>query len=220
MHDHPWSRSRHRHNRLWRHPYDQFQDQLRRLRRHHHKTRYRYAQRLSVIYDDLGQIIRQYHPDEVAVEKLYFGKNITTGISVGQARGVLLLRLAQENLPIGEYTPMQVKQALVGFGHAEKKQIQYMVQNFLKLPELPKPDDAGRCAGHRHLSCAQSQRIVIMEEIMIGYLKGTVAASDGQIVTLMVGGVGFEVMMPNDGETLFTIGEEAAIYTSHARARK
>lgn len=99
-------------------------------------------QRLSVIYDDLGQIIRQYHPDEVAVEKLYFGKNITTGISVGQARGVLLLRLAQENLLIGEYTPMQVKQALVGFGHAEKKQIQYMVQNFLKLPELPKPDDA------------------------------------------------------------------------------
>ena len=73
-------------------------------------------QRLEVIYNDLSQIIRQYHPDEVAVEKLYFGRNATTGITVGQARGVLLLRLAQEKLPIGEYTPMQVKQALVGFG--------------------------------------------------------------------------------------------------------
>lgn len=99
-------------------------------------------ERLQVIYDDLGQIIHQYHPDEVAVEKLFFGRNATTGITVGQARGVLLLRLAQEGLTIGEYTPMQVKQALVGYGHADKKQIQYMVQNFLKLPELPKPDDA------------------------------------------------------------------------------
>lgn len=99
-------------------------------------------QRLEVIYNDLGQIIQQYRPDEVAIEKLFFGRNVTNGIMVGQARGVLLLRLAQAGLTIGEYTPMQVKQALVGFGHAEKKQVQYMVQNFLKLPELPKPDDA------------------------------------------------------------------------------
>ena len=100
------------------------------------------SSRLLQISDDMEELIRTFHPDEMAVEELFFTKNITTGISVGQARGVLLLRLAQENLPIGEYTPMQVKQALVGFGHAEKKQIQYMVQNFLKLPELPKPDDA------------------------------------------------------------------------------
>lgn len=98
--------------------------------------------RLAVIYDDLGQLIKQYRPDEVAVEKLYFGRNATTAISVGQARGVLLLRLAQEGIPIGEYTPMQVKQALVGFGMADKKQMQYMVQNFFKLSEAPKPDDA------------------------------------------------------------------------------
>lgn len=99
-------------------------------------------QRLQVIYDDLGQIIRQYQPDEVAVEKLFFGRNTTTAITVGQARGVLLLRLAQAGLTIGEYTPMQIKQALVGYGNAEKKQVQYMVQHFLKLPEMPKPDDA------------------------------------------------------------------------------
>lgn len=98
--------------------------------------------RLEVIYNDLGKIIRQYRPDEVAVEKLYFGRNTTTAITVGQARGVLLLRLAQENLPLGEYTPMQIKKALVGHGGAEKKQVQYMVQRFLKLDEMPKPDDA------------------------------------------------------------------------------
>lgn len=99
-------------------------------------------ERLQVIYDDLGQIIQHYHPDEVAVEKLFFGRNTTTAITVGQARGVLLLRLAQAGVTIGEYTPMQIKQALVGYGNAEKKQVQYMVQHFLKLPEMPKPDDA------------------------------------------------------------------------------
>jgi crossover junction endodeoxyribonuclease RuvC len=98
--------------------------------------------RLQMIYEDLGQVISQYHPDEVAIEKLYFGRNVTTGISVGQARGVLLLRLAQANLPIGEYTPPQIKRALSGYGGAEKQQMQYMVQNFLKLPEIPQPDDA------------------------------------------------------------------------------
>lgn len=98
--------------------------------------------RLQMIYEDLGQVISQYHPDEVAIEKLYFGRNVTTGISVGQARGVLLLCLAQANLPIGEYTPPQIKRALSGYGGAEKQQMQYMVQNFLKLPEIPQPDDA------------------------------------------------------------------------------
>ena len=76
------------------------------------------------------------------IEKLYFGRNTTTGISVSQARGVLLLRLAQADMPIGEYTPPQIKRALSGYGGAEKQQMQYMVQNFLKLPEIPKPDDA------------------------------------------------------------------------------
>ncbi len=99
-------------------------------------------QRLQVIYNDLGKVLRQYRPDEVAIEKLFFGRNTTTAITVGQARGVLLLRLAQENLPIGEYTPMQVKKALVSHGGAEKKQVQFMVQQFLKLDEMPHPDDA------------------------------------------------------------------------------
>ncbi len=99
-------------------------------------------ERLKVIYQDLGEILERFCPDTVAIEQLFFGRNTTTAITVGQARGVMLLRLAQENLPIDEYTPMQVKKALVGYGNAEKKQVQYMVQSVLKLTEIPKPDDA------------------------------------------------------------------------------
>lgn len=98
--------------------------------------------RLEIIYNDLTEILKKYRPDQVAIEQLFFGRNTTTAITVGQSRGVLLLRLAQEGLPIYEYTPMQVKKALVGYGSAEKKQVQYMVQNVLKLEEIPKPDDA------------------------------------------------------------------------------
>ena len=107
-----------------------------------HSNTIRYANAKTIANEDLGQVIEQYQPDEVAIEKLYFGRNTTTGISVSQARGVLLLRLAQADMPIGEYTPPQIKRALSGYGGAEKQQMQYMVQNFLKLPEIPKPDDA------------------------------------------------------------------------------
>lgn len=98
--------------------------------------------RLLMIYEQLTEIINTYRPDQVAIEKLFFNQNITTGITVGQARGVLLLVCAQNNLPIGEYTPLEVKQALVGYGRAEKKQIQHMVKTFLGLKDIPKPDDA------------------------------------------------------------------------------
>lgn len=98
--------------------------------------------RLEIIYDDLGQILQRYRPDAAAIEQLFFGRNTTTAITVGQSRGILLLRLQQEGIPIGEYTPMQVKNSLVGYGLAEKKQVQYMVQNYLGLPEIPRPDDA------------------------------------------------------------------------------
>ena len=98
--------------------------------------------RLVMIYEQLNEIIDTYRPDQVAIEKLFFNQNVTTGITVGQARGVLLLACAQKNLPIGEYTPLEVKQALVGYGRAEKKQMQHMVKTFLGLKDIPKPDDA------------------------------------------------------------------------------
>lgn len=98
--------------------------------------------RLEMIYDNLQELLQKWQPDQAAVEELFFNQNITTAITVGQARGVLLLCCAQNNVPLAEYTPLQVKQALVGYGRADKKQIQQMVKMFLNLADIPKPDDA------------------------------------------------------------------------------
>jgi crossover junction endodeoxyribonuclease RuvC len=97
--------------------------------------------RLKQIYESVCSLLDQYKPDTVAVEKLFFNKNVTNAFSVGQARGVFMLAAAQRGLPIGEYTPMQVKQAVVGYGAAEKRQVQEMVKMLLKLITIPKPDD-------------------------------------------------------------------------------
>lgn len=100
------------------------------------------ARRLQIVYQELNQLLATYRPDAAAVEELFFGRNITTAISVGQARGVLLLALANANLPIAEFSPPKVKEAVSGYGNANKQQVQFMVQNLLNLAELPKPDDA------------------------------------------------------------------------------
>ena len=97
--------------------------------------------RLEIIHRELGRIIEKYRPDEAAVEELFFTNNITTGISVAEARGVILLSLCQNRIPVHEYTPMQVKQAVVGYGKAEKRQVIAMVTSLLRLGEPPKPDD-------------------------------------------------------------------------------
>ncbi len=100
------------------------------------------AVRLLTIYEELTQIIKDTKPDEMAVEKLFFAQNVTTAMTVAQARGVVLLTGMQAGLKIAEYTPLQIKQALTGYGRAEKKQIQEMVRVILGLKEIPKPDDA------------------------------------------------------------------------------
>jgi len=100
------------------------------------------ADRLLDIYDSLRQIMRETKPDEVVIEKLFFSQNITTGLPVAQARGVMMLVARQENLPIFEYTPLQIKQALTGYGRADKKQMQEMVRVQLKMKRVPKQDDA------------------------------------------------------------------------------
>ena len=99
-------------------------------------------ERLVTIHTELAQVIRQTRPQEAAVELLYFATNVTTAISVGQARGVILLALDEAHLIAAEYTPMQVKQAVTGYGGAKKPQIQEMVRVLLKLPVIPRPDDA------------------------------------------------------------------------------
>lgn len=99
------------------------------------------ANRLQQIYEELTTIIATHQPDVMAVEELFFYKNVTTAFVVGEARGVALLCGVQGHVPIHEYTPMQVKQAVVGYGKAEKRQIQDMVRILLNLQERPKPDD-------------------------------------------------------------------------------
>jgi crossover junction endodeoxyribonuclease RuvC len=99
------------------------------------------AERLLQLYNCLEELLAQNHPDEVAVEELYFNRNTTTAMSIGQARGVVLLSAAQKGIPVYEYTPLQVKQAVAGYGKADKKQVQHMVKVLLGLGEIPKPDD-------------------------------------------------------------------------------
>jgi crossover junction endodeoxyribonuclease RuvC len=98
--------------------------------------------RLLELYQDFVGLIQEFMPTELAIEKLFFGRNVSTAITVGQARGAVLLAAAQHGLSVAEYTPAEVKQAITGYGSAEKRQIQEMVQLILELPELPQPDDA------------------------------------------------------------------------------
>jgi crossover junction endodeoxyribonuclease RuvC len=99
-------------------------------------------ERLLLLFRDLTQLIAEYHPDTFAVEKLFFQRNVSTAMAVGQARGVVLLAIAQARGEVSEYTPNEVKQAVAGYGSAEKRQVQEMVRTLLQLPELPRPDDA------------------------------------------------------------------------------
>jgi crossover junction endodeoxyribonuclease RuvC len=99
-------------------------------------------QRLMMLYDDMKELLAAHHPDTCAVEKLFFQRNVSTAIAVGQARGVVLLAIAQTGAEVAEYAPNEVKQAVASYGSADKRQVQEMVQTLLRLPELPRPDDA------------------------------------------------------------------------------
>lgn len=101
-----------------------------------------FPQRLVMIYDDMRQLLETLQPDVVSVEELFWGHNVTTGIGVSHGRGVILLAVAQAGIPIYEYTPMQVKQAVVGYGKAEKRQVMDMTRRLLKMDRIPRPDDA------------------------------------------------------------------------------
>ncbi len=112
------------------------------------------VERLEIIHRNIEALIKEFQPEEMAVEELFFNKNVKTAIVVGQARGVILLAGSQAGLKVAEYTPLQIKQAVVGYGRAEKKQVQQMVKSLLNLSEIPRPDDAADalaisiCHGH------------------------------------------------------------------------
>lgn len=115
------------------------------------------AVRLLTIFDELSDIIATSKPTVMSVEKLFFSRNVTTAMTVSQARGVVLLLGKQSGMQLHEYTPMQIKQAITGYGKADKKQIQEMVRVLLKLKEIPKPDDAADALAAA-ITCAMSLR--------------------------------------------------------------
>ncbi len=127
-----------------------------------------FEQRLVEIYDDMNSLIEMFKPDHMSIERLYFTNNKTTGIDVAQARGVITLAAAKHDVEIFEYTPLQVKQAVVGYGRAEKHQVQEMVKNILRLKECPKPDDTADAVAlaicHGHSSGSSLSRILAMEK--------------------------------------------------------
>jgi crossover junction endodeoxyribonuclease RuvC len=120
-------------------------------------------ERIKMIYDDLSFVIEKYRPDQMAIEELFFNTNVTTAIAVAQARGVLMLAAANRNIPVFEYTPLQVKQAVVGYGRADKVQVQQMVKAILKLREVPKPDDTADAVAiaicHAHSSGTRARML-------------------------------------------------------------
>ena len=100
-----------------------------------------FPKRLKIVYDNLYNILLEYKPEAFAIEELFFNKNVKTAIKIGQARGVEILAAANYGIDIYEYTPLQVKQGVVGYGRAQKRQVQEMVKMMLNLKEIPKPDD-------------------------------------------------------------------------------
>ncbi|MFA5188209.1 MAG: crossover junction endodeoxyribonuclease RuvC [Patescibacteria group bacterium] len=104
--------------------------------------RQKFPERLKYIHQSLNKLIKKYRPDVIAVEQLFFCKNVKTALQVGQARGVILLTAILNKLPLYEFTPLQVKQSVCGYGKADKRQVQAMVKILLNLKQIPKPDDA------------------------------------------------------------------------------
>ena len=113
--------------------------------------------RLAMLEEGVNKLIDKYHPDEIALEELFFNNNITTGINVAQARGVILLTCVKKCGRLYEYTPLQIKQALTGYGRADKKQMQIMVKTLLRLDNIPKPDDAADALAVALTNCQTSR---------------------------------------------------------------
>ena len=126
-----------------------------------------FGRRLEIIYDEMQVLIEKTKPEAMAIEKLFYNTNAKTVIDVGQARGVLLLAAQKNHLPIYEYTPLQVKQSVVGYGRAEKKQVQEMTRLMLHLDKVPKPDDTADALAmaicHAHTSGSLMKRLQVKD---------------------------------------------------------
>lgn len=126
-----------------------------------------FGRRLEIIYDEMQVLIEKTKPEAMAIEKLFYNTNAKTVIDVGQARGVLLLAAQKNHLPVYEYTPLQVKQSVVGYGRAEKKQVQEMMRLMLHLDKVPKPDDTADALAmaicHAHTSGSLMKRLQVKD---------------------------------------------------------
>lgn len=126
-----------------------------------------FGRRLEIIYDEMQELIEKTKPEAMAIEKLFYNTNAKTVIDVGQARGVLLLAAQKNHLPVYEYTPLQVKQSVVGYGRAEKKQVQEMTRLMLHLDKVPKPDDTADALAmaicHAHTSGSLMKRLQVKD---------------------------------------------------------
>ena len=148
------------------------------------------SQRLEILFNDLSDLLEEYRPDKFGVEELFFNRNVTTAIKVGQARGVILLAAEQQRIPIYEYTPLQIKQAVTGYGKADKNQVIYMTMNILGIREKIK--EVG---------------------IMIGYVRGIVTHLFKESCYVDVHGVGYRVYVPTTTRQQLTEGHEATLFT-------
>ncbi|OUM87184.1 MAG: crossover junction endodeoxyribonuclease RuvC [Bacillus thermozeamaize] len=127
------------------------------------------AERLERIYKGVSALIEEYAPDCLAVEELYFNRNVTTAFTVGQARGVILLAAVQHGVPVYEYTPLQVKQGVVGYGRADKQQVQEMVQRLLSLSEPLRPDDVADALA---VALCHAFRLPLLRRVGTGVPRG------------------------------------------------
>jgi crossover junction endodeoxyribonuclease RuvC len=116
--------------------------------------------RLGIIYNGICNLIERFNPESVSIERLFFARNTTSALQVSEARGVILLAAVQHSIPVTEYTPNQVKVAITGSGSADKKQMQEMITRLLRLPEIPRPDDAadGLSLALCHINCSRGRR--------------------------------------------------------------
>lgn len=180
--------------------------------------------RLRCIYTGVQGLLQTFKPDEIAFEELFFSKNVTTGIQVGGARGVALVACQAYTDKLFEYTPMQIKQAVVGYGGADKHQVQMMVRMLLGLKEIPRPDDAGGCGGLRHHPRARGRGPAniseLSEAVMIDFIEGTVESkAPGRAGHLRGrGGLSFDVFQRNAGGSARE-GRKMALLLGAERAR-
>ena len=165
------------------------------------------ARRLVQIEQDMEALIAQLKPDAIAVEELFFSNNITTGIAVAHGRGIILCTAEKSGVPLYEYTPMQVKQAVVGYGLAEKKQVMDMVKRLLKLKAVPRPDDAADALA---IAICHARSATLF---MFYYVSGTVAHVEPYLAVIDCGGVGYACKTTSTTISQLQVGKASKLYT-------